>query len=251
MDRRVWVDEKRRQIASLGDLAVGRIIPSRRDFLQFTATQKRGVALIVRVKRADPYTGGTWPQVDLAALARTADDADVGAVAVCTAQFFAARAGDLESCAAAVTAPVLSDDLCLDVRQLFDARLRGADAVVVPAGELSAGTVSELVEVAASLHMAGVIEARNEEELAVALSCPHAAIGLNRVTDRGFVCVDETRRLADAIPAQRVTIVLAEPRDLEDVVSLRGVIDAAVFGDLILDAVDAAATMAEFSDRLR
>lgn len=250
MDRDLWLAEKRREIENLGDVATHDLVPSRRDFLQFAATQKRGVAVVARLKRADPLTGGRWPGADLVALARIADEADVGAVAVCTGGAFAARNGDLEACSAAVSAPVLRDDLCLDAKQIYAARLAGADAVLVPAGALTPAAVVELVEVGASLHMAAVVEARDAAELAVALACPHAAIGLNCAADDGFLALEATRNLAAATPPRRLALVLAEPREPDEIASLAGAIDAALIGDLILAAADPGAVLTALVERL-
>lgn len=250
MRRSDLLEELRREVETMGDVEVQRLVPSRRDFLHFTATQKKGVSLIVRLKRADPQTGGAWPGAEFAALARVADEGDAGAIAVCTGRSFGARPGDLECCAAAVTAPLLRDDLCIDARQIYDARLRGADAVIIPAGGVTRQAVVDLVDVAASLHMAAVVEARDKDELAVALSCPHAAIGLNCVAADGFVCLDTTRALAESSPPRRLAIVLAEARRLEELVSMRGIVDAAVVGDRFLNADDAAELVATWIERL-
>jgi len=88
MRRRAWLAEKRLELERMGEVEVQRLVPSRRDFLQFTATHKRGVAVIVRLKRRDLFTGGAWPDVDLVALARVADAAEIGAIAVRTAAVF-------------------------------------------------------------------------------------------------------------------------------------------------------------------
>lgn len=251
MRRRVWLEEKRRESQHLGEVELQRLVPSRRDFFQFTATHKRGVAVIVRLKRRDPFTRGAWPDVDLIEMARAADEADAGAVAFCTAGVFGGTSVDLSQGAAVVTAPVLCDDLCLDAKLVYQARLGGADAVVIPAGELSAAAVADLVDVAASLHMASVVEVGNARELSAALCCAHAAIGLNCMADDGFILLDSTRELAAQAPPRRIAIVLAEPRNLEEIVSLSGAIDAAVLGDIVLSSADPASTISAAVERLR
>jgi len=243
MRRRAWLAEKRLESERMGEVQVQRLVPSRRDFLQFTATHKRGVAVIVRLKRRDLFTGGAWPDVDLVELARVADAAEAGAIAVRTAAVFGMAPKDLSACASAVTAPTLCDDLCLDARLVYQARLRGADAVLIPTGEVPAAVLSALVEVAASLHLAAVVEVRNRAELTAALGCAHAAIGFNCVADDGFIRLDLTRELAAQAPPQRIAIVLAEARDLDELASLAGAIDAAVVGDIVLNATDPGAAI--------
>jgi len=235
--RRAWLEEKVREAQSLGDVQVQNLVPSRRDFHHFTATHKDGVAVVVRLKRRDPGTGGEWPDVDLTALAQAADDADVGAIAVRSTALFSVDREEMARCAAAVTAPVLCDDLCLDARLIYQARLHGADAVVIP-GDLDPGDLAELTDITTSLHMVAVVEVRNHAELTAALACSHTAIGINCVGGDGFIDVGATQSLALATPRQRLVLTLAEVRDLDEVERLSGSIDSAVIGDLFLAAGD-------------
>ena len=119
MSRTDWLAEKEAEIATLADLSLTEIVPSRRDFTQFVATQKQGMALVPRVQRANPDTGRAWPGLDLAAFARACDDAEAGALAVRTAALFGTDLADLDTVVAAVTAPVLRDDLCLHRQQVY------------------------------------------------------------------------------------------------------------------------------------
>ena len=52
MLRADWLAEKQAEIATLTDLPLTNIVPSRRDFTQFVATQKQGIALVPRLQRA-------------------------------------------------------------------------------------------------------------------------------------------------------------------------------------------------------
>jgi indole-3-glycerol phosphate synthase len=217
--------------------------------MQFVATQKRGIALVPRLKRVDPRSGRQWPSIDLLALARAADDSEAGAIAVCTAQLFGGEMEDLNAAAAAVTAPLLRDDLCIDERQVYDARLRGADAIVVPAGDMPVEKVRVMADVAASVHMATVIEVCREADLAAALAIPHACIGVNCSAPDGCVAVAQALALAKQLPPSRVVLLLAEVRDLDEAWSMRGSIDAAVVGDVLLDAADLAEVIGEFTGR--
>jgi indole-3-glycerol phosphate synthase len=241
--RSAWLEEKRRQTQSLAEVELHSLVPSRRAFLHFVSTHKHGIAVIARLERCDPMTGGEWAAADLIRLAQIADDAEVGAIAVRTAALFAVEKGEMEKCAAAVSAPVLCDDLCLDAKLIYHARLRGADAVVIPCAEAGAGRIAELVDITASLHMAAVVEVCTRDHLAVALDCPHAAIGLNCADVEGFMDVEATGALARSAPPRRLTLTLAEPRTIDDVARLSGAIDAAVIGALFLGAADPGAAM--------
>jgi indole-3-glycerol phosphate synthase len=249
MSRAGWLAEKEAEIAALGDLALPEIVPSRRDFTQFVATQKNGLALVPRLQRANPDTGAAWPALDLRAFAAQCDDAETGAIAVRTAAVYGASVADLAAVAAAVSAPVLRDDLCLDRRQVYQARLHGADAVVLPAAELGAAALRELAAIAASMHMASVVEVGVAAALADALTVPTACIGLNAAGRGGYADLAAVRALAAAAPPRRTLLLLSEVAALEDLLGLAGIIDAAVVGDALLGSADPTAAIAAFVAR--
>jgi indole-3-glycerol phosphate synthase len=244
VSRRELLEEKRREIRALEGLSVTEVQPSRRDFTLFVATDKREIALIPRLKRADPETRGAWPDLDLPSLARAYDGTEAAAIAVSTAGWYGGSMDDLGRVSAAVTAPVLRDDLCLHASQLYDSRLRGADAVVFPVGSLAEAELRELVAVARSLHMAPVLEVEGEKDLPVAIALGPACIGVRAVGEGGLRDLRLARALTARIPRQRTVLLLSEVRHLDELHELEGSIDAAVVGDALLASADPAASLA-------
>jgi len=236
--RAKWLQEKKSEAQQLGDLATKDIVPSRSDFSQFIGSQRTDLALVPRLKRADPFTGSDWPDADLVALARLFDDTDVGALAVCTSNLHRGAADDINAIRAAASAPLLRDDLCLDDAQVYDARLRGADAVRIPLAELEPTAVSRLSDIALSLHMTAVFDAACAADLDRAPMQAPNVIGLNCSGADGFVDIEAVARLADEAPRHLVVVVLAEIRSFEDADALRGVVDGLVVGDLLLAAAN-------------
>lgn len=243
MDRLRWIAEKNAEIELLATLSLTEVTPSRRDFAMFVATQKDGIALVPRLKRQDPETGGSWPGLDVTALACICDDAESPAIAVATAGWHGGSIGDLQAVAEAVSAPVLRDDLCLHRNQVYQARLHGADAVVVPARHLAPEQVEELCRIAGSVHMAAVIEVATAAEVKVALGAGKACVGLYCPRPDGWADLEQARRLAESIPPARTVLLLSEVESLGALSSLVGLIDAAVVGNALLDAADPAALL--------
>ena len=250
MERARWVAEKRAEIATLADLPLPEIVPSRRDFTQFVATQKQGIALVARLQRANPATGRAWPGLDLVEFARACDDSDAAALAVRTAALFGNAVADLDAVTAAVSAPVLRDDLCLHERHVLQSRLHGADAVLLPAAALDAAALRELAAVATSMHMTSVIEVDGEAALRAALELHTACIGIGGTERAGRADVARVRGLADRVPRQRTVLLLDEVAALDDLLPLAGHIDAAVVGDALLGVDDPAAEIAAFLARV-
>jgi indole-3-glycerol phosphate synthase len=167
-------------------------------------------------------------------------------VAVCTARVYGGSIDDLRRVSEVVSAAVLRDDLCLHAIQLYHARLHGADAVVLPAGQVPFESLRELVAISDSLHMTPVIEVESATEVEVALRLAPAPIGLRLTAADGFVDLHETLRVARGIPSQRTVLLSSEVRDLGNLASLNGLIDAAVVGDALLGAADPAAAIDRF-----
>jgi indole-3-glycerol phosphate synthase len=167
-----------------------------------------------------------------------------------TAALFGGALADLDAVAAAVSAPVLRDDLCLHRQQIYQSRLHGADAVVLPAADLDAALLRELVAVTSSMHMASVIEIADEAALDAAVDLPTACLGLACAGADGHADRVRARALAARIPRHRTVLLLSEVAALDDLADLAGVIDAAVVGDALLDAGDPAAAIAAFLARL-
>jgi len=250
MSRARWLEEKRAEIATLADLPLPEIVPSRRDFTQFVATQKHGIALVPRLQRANPASGRAWPALDLVAFARACDDSDAAALAVRTAALFGNAVADLDAVAAAVTAPLLRDDFCLHERQVLQSRLHGADAVLLPAAELDPAALRDLSALASSLHMTSVIEVGSEAGLRAALPLHTACIGIAGTAPGGRADAQRVRALASQVPRQRTVLLLDEVAALDELLPLSGVIDAAVVGDALLDVADPAAAIAAVQARL-
>jgi indole-3-glycerol phosphate synthase len=230
-------------------MSLNQVAPSRRDFTLFVATHKQGIAVVPRLKRLDPETGGAWPGIDLTEMAGALDDADTAAIAVSTARRHGGSLADLRAVADAVTAPVLRDDLIVDARQLYDSRLGGADAVVLPAAYLGGDRLRELAAVAASLHMAAIVEVTAAADVKLASALANACIGLRCNAGSGFADLGTVAALARSIPAQRTVVLLDEVRGLDELLALKGLIDAAVVGDALLAAGDAGAAIADFTRR--
>jgi len=229
MERARWLREKQDEIRLLHDLRLSEVTPSRRDFGMYIATQRQELAVIARVQSSN--------ESENLAFAVACDDAEVAAIAVPTDTARHGSLATLRSIAERTQAPILRDDLTLHPSQLYAARLHGADAALLPAAELEQAALADLMRVAASLHMACVVEVQSPADLAKSLSLSKAVIGLN--TD-----IVTMLRLARDIPANRTVVALREPDDTAAARALHGHVDAVVLGALLRDSDDLAASLA-------
>lgn len=213
------------------------VTPSIRDFSQFVTTQKQELGLIPALKRADPDTGQSWPELDIVALAQACDETEVGAIGVYTEpSLFGTSSDDMRAISERVTTPMLALDLVLHDSQLHHARLCGADAVLLWAGALDASTLARLMITARSIHVAPVVMARTTDELHLALATESFIIGL--ASPNGKLDTAHVSALAAHVPRQKTIISLDELRTPEEVAALLGQVDAALVSQNVLDADD-------------
>ena len=213
------------------------VTPSIRDFAQFVTTQKQELGLIPALKRVDPDTGQSWPELDIVALAQACDDTEVGAIGVYTEpSLFGTSSDDMRAISERVTTPLLALDLVLHDSQIHQARLCGADAILLWAGAVDAPSLARLMTTARSIHVSPVVMARTSDELRQALATESFIIGL--ASPNGKLDVAHVSALAAQVPRQKVIISLDELSTPEEAAALLGEVDAALVSHWVLDTAD-------------
>jgi len=154
-------------------------------------------SFILEIKKASPSAGALRRDADAGAIARGyAGVAD--AISVLTdRKFFGGSPDDLTAARAAFGGPVLAKDFFIDPRQVVEARLAGADAVLVMLSLLDDGEAREIIGEARRFGMDVLVEVHDEAEMrrAVALGAP--LIGINNRDLRDLaIDLSTTERLA-------------------------------------------------------
>jgi indole-3-glycerol phosphate synthase len=123
------------------------------------------------------------------------------------ADFFGGSSDDLRAARAAVSLPVLRKDFTVSLNDVADARVMGADAVLLIAAALDDAELAELHALADQLGLAALVEIHDETELARAVDVGASLIGVNQ-RDLVTFKVDTARaiRLAPLMPAGVVRI---------------------------------------------
>ncbi|MCA1750057.1 MAG: indole-3-glycerol-phosphate synthase TrpC [Sphingomonadales bacterium] len=162
--------------ATLSDLAA-RAGRSRRSLA--AALARPGARFILEVKRASPSRGAIRGDLDPAALARGWRGA-ADAISVLTdGPYFGGSFADLAAVRAAFDGPVLAKDFIVDPRQVAEARLHGADAVLAMLSVLGEGEARAVFEAAERLGMDVLTEVHDRAELDRALALGAKIIGID------------------------------------------------------------------------
>jgi indole-3-glycerol phosphate synthase len=206
------------------------------------------LAVISEIKRRSPSKGDLNRDLDPALLAKTYADGGATCLSVLTdAYFFGGSVADLQAARAACDLPVLRKDFTVSPRDVADARLMGADCVLLIGAALSAADLGDLHALAVELGLDVLVEIHDERELDVALAAGARMIGVNQ-RDLVTFEVDHERalRLAAQIPTGVVRIAESGVRGSDDARSLRQAgYDAILVGESLVTAADPRAAVAE------
>ncbi|GIX32172.1 MAG: indole-3-glycerol phosphate synthase [Lysobacterales bacterium] len=187
-----------------------RDLPPPRPFAAALAARiaEAELAVIAEIKRASPSQGRIREDFDPVLHARQYQAGGAAALSVLTDErFFEGRAEFLMAARTASGLPALRKDFLIDPWQIYEARLLGADAVLLIAACLGAGELTELAALARELALEVLIEVHGEEELAAALAAGEAMIGINHRDLRSFrVDLAVSERLVRQIPPQRMVV---------------------------------------------
>ncbi|MBV8686416.1 MAG: bifunctional indole-3-glycerol-phosphate synthase TrpC/phosphoribosylanthranilate isomerase TrpF [Alphaproteobacteria bacterium] len=233
--KRVDVAERLRGI----DLASlrARAEPTRRSLR--AALARPGARFVMEVKRVSPSQGALRGSVDPAAMARAYRGA-ADAISVLTdGPYFGGSFADLEAVRREYDGPILAKDFVVDPRQVAEARLHGADAVLVILAVLGDAEAVEAIEEARRLGMDALVEAHDEAEVrrAVALGAPMIGIN-NRDLKTLKVDLAATERLARLVPAGTLVVSESGIADRADVARLAPHADAFLVGSSLMRAPD-------------
>ncbi len=243
------VDRKREELArdSARLRELRKQADRRSDFRDFKAALKRP-AIIAEIKKASPSKGVLCGDFDPAGIARKYQQGGAAALSVLTDRdFFQGSLADLEAARAATHLPVLRKDFTLADFHVIEAAAHGADAILLIAAILDAKEMRRLRELAATLHMAAIVEVHDSEELAAAVDSGAEIIGVNNRDLNTFtVNLDHSEKLSSTIPAGITKIAESGIDSAQDVRRLfHAGFDAFLVGERLMKSADPAAALRE------
>jgi indole-3-glycerol phosphate synthase len=235
----------RRPVEGLVDEA--HAMPPPRGFRRSLASQST-LAVIAEIKRRSPSKGDLNAGLDPADLARSYERGGASCLSVLTdSDHFGGSVADLQLARGACGLPVIRKDFTVSERDVIDARLMGADCVLLIAAALDRAELTGFHQLAVELGLDVLVEIHDEAELEHALDARASLIGVNQ-RDLVTFQVDHERavRMAGVIPDDVVKVAESGVRGADDARRLQAAgYHAVLVGETLVTSDDPAAAVSD------
>ena len=219
------IQERARRL-SLHDLsrrveAAPQVRPFHRALKEQVKTGRAGV--IAELKKASPSKGVLRADFNPDQIARSYLEGGATCLSVLTDRdFFQGDDRYLRHAREASGLPVLRKDFTIDPYQVYEARVIGADCILLIVAALGEASLRELAALAVDLEMDVLVEVHDERELDRAVDLNAPLIGINNRNLRTFeTCLDTTLRLLEKVPEGRLVVTESGIHSRDDVVLMR------------------------------
>ncbi len=205
------------------------------------ALRQEGMRFICEVKKASPSKGiiaKDFPYLDIA---RDYEAAGADCISCLTEpKWFLGSDQIFREIRAAVSIPMLRKDFVVDEYQIYQAKVMGANCVLLICAILDTATVARYLELCHRLGLAALVETHDAKEIASAVEAGATIIGVNNRNLKDFsVDFSNAARLRDLIPPEALYVAESGVKTPADVAALRSIgADAVLIGETLMRAAD-------------
>ena len=223
------------------------------DFRFEKALSGKECAFICEVKKASPSKGIIDPVFDFEAIAQSYEDAGADCVSCLTEpKWFLGSDEIFKKVRGIVTRPMIRKDFTVDEYQIYQAKVLGADAVLLICTLLDTETIRNHIGICDKLGMSALVETHDAQEMQSAVRAGARLIGVNNRNLKTFtVDTENSRRLRSRIPQDVLFVSESGVKTAEDVSGLAAIgADAVLIGETLMRAPDKAAKLRELKGLL-
>lgn len=212
-----------------------------------------GLSFICECKRASPSKGLIAPSFPYLDIARAYENAGANAISVLTEpSAFLGDARYLQDIASAVHIPCLRKDFIVDEYMIYEAKLLGAQAVLLICAILDTPTLAAFLRCCNELGLSVLVEAHNKQEISQALAAGARIVGVNNRNLHDFSvstnCATELRKY---VPPEIAFVAESGIKSATDVLEAYNAgADAVLVGEALMRAEDRADELAKLRSKL-
>ena len=229
-------------------------LQTKRSILSFPDALRTGrLSIIAEVKKASPSKSVICADFHPVEQAVAYERAGADAISCLTEEhYFQGSSQYFRDIRAAVSIPILRKDFIIDTYQIDEARVMGADAILLIAAILDAETMRQFYQYATKLGLHCLFEAHNEAEMQQILDCGAKICGINTRNLKTFqVDLATTQRLAAMVPKDCILVSESGMQSHEDLKTVRQYgADAVLIGETLMRSGNVATAMQTLRENL-
>ena len=201
---------------------------------------QEGARFILEIKKASPSAGMIRGGADPRALARGYAGVSDALSVLCDQAHFGGSLDDLVAARRDFDGPILAKDFFIDLRQVAEARIAGADAILVMLSLLDDELARAMISEARRFGMDALVEVHDETEMRRALGLGAPLIGINNRDLRDLtIDLSTTERLAKLAP-ERALVSESGISTRADIDRLGPLVDGFLIGSSLMRSADPA-----------
>lgn len=223
-------------------------VSSRTPFAFEQALRADALSFICEVKKASPSKGIIAPDFPYLDIAKQYEQAGADCISCLTEpKWFLGSDTIFTDIRAAVQTPMIRKDFTVDEYQIYQAKLMGADAVLLICAILDTQTIARYLGICETLGLTALVEAHDAKEIQSAVDAGARVIGVNNRNLKDFsVDFSNASRLRDLIPPESIYVAESGVSCAADVAALRSIgADAVLMGEVLMRAPDKTALLRE------
>jgi indole-3-glycerol phosphate synthase len=213
------------------------------DFPFEEALKRPGISLICEIKKASPSKGIIDPEFNYLKIAKEYEKGKADAISCLTEpKWFLGSDEIFKDIRKKVSLPMLRKDFVVDEYQIYQAKLLGANCILLIVSLLNKETLEKYINLAASLGLSALVETHDEEEIKTALSAGAKILGVNNRNLKDFsVDLNNAKRLRELIPENVIYVAESGIASLDDAKMLKEAgADALLIGEFLMRSDDKA-----------
>lgn len=214
---------------------------SSKDFPFEKALAADGISFICECKKASPSKGLIAEDFPYLAIAKEYEAAGASCISVLTEpKWFLGKNEYLKEITDAVSIPCIRKDFTIDEYMIYEAKLLGADAVLLICSLLPTEKLKYYIEICDELGLSALVEAHDEAEIDFAITAGSRIIGVNNRNLKNFtVDIHNSGRLRSLVPDNILFVAESGIQKREDVSALeKANVNAVLIGETLMKSAD-------------